>query len=125
MPSDADVSALVTQTCAAVQGLLSGNGLQMSNMISTCSILMQLVETIPQITGAQKKQIVIQVLHMLVNGDTAMPAGTQADLNAAVDIVVGPAIDFVIAAANGQIPLLNDAESAVKSCFAKMGPQKK
>ncbi len=115
---DSDIAAIVSQTCVTVKSLIQQKTVNIATIMSISTIVMQVVETYPQITGPQKKQVAVQVLHTIVDTST-LTDNTKEDLNIAIDATVSSAIDFIVAAANGQIPLINDIKNAASGCITK------
>lgn len=115
MSEDA-LNGLIDQTFASVKELIKQKTFNIGTIMSISTITMQVVETIPQITGGQKKRVVMTVLHRLVDEST-LADDTKQKIHNAIDLAVSSAIDFIVAAANGDIPLVNEAKEAIQTCI--------
>lgn len=112
-----DVVPVVNDVYQSVKCMLLGKQINMASLISIGSLIMQVVDQYPQLSGAQKKQIVLQVAHNIV-GETELDVATKQMINAAIDTTLDMAIEFIIKAKNGQIDVVNKIEASVKSCCA-------
>lgn len=108
-----DVAPIVDEVYQSVKTALTTKSFTLANLISVGSLIMQVVDQYPDLTGDQKKQIVLQVAHNL--NETSLDEATKATLNFAIDSTLNAAIDFIISAKKGQIPLVNEIEAKVKA----------
>lgn len=75
-------------------------------LIITCTVVaMQAVETQGQLTGEQKKQIVLSVLQMVVTNAPGLDQDTRTALSLLVATAVPMTIDKMIGVANGDIAI--------------------
>lgn len=83
-----------------------------SNIITVVGIIMQLVQQYPTLLGAQKKQIVKNVIYRVV-AEFPMAETDRLALKVFLDGALDRSIDYIIAIANGEIDLIGQVVDAV------------
>lgn len=117
-----DVNLLVDEVYDTIKGMVRHQEITLVNIVTIGTTCMQVVEQYPQLTGYQKKQLVLRVLHNLIDEDPNLDPKTRATLKLAIDTTVSMAINFIVKAANGEIELLNKIVAAVeRKCGACCG----
>lgn len=89
--------------------------LNTSTVITLAIRLMELVEKLPNIDGAEKKRIVIEVAKLIVN-DSDLSDEDKANVNLIIDLTLPMVIDSVVAASRGQFSLNNLKNKLKKLC---------
>ena len=84
------------------------------NVILLATQLMVMVEDYPELTGGQKKHVVLEVLRRTVD-DSTMDPNDKFAVKAVINTVVPPAIDQIIRASRGDLDL-----NKVRSCFSSL-----
>jgi hypothetical protein len=110
-----DITPLVDETYQAVRKMIADRAFTMNNLVSIGTIIMQVVDQYPNLKGQQKKDIVLQVAHNLVN-EAPLDDAAKALINLAVDTTLNAAIEFIIMAKNGEIEFVNKIEEKLKGC---------
>jgi hypothetical protein len=76
------------------------------------------VQVIKNMTDEQRKQLIIDCLHWIVNNDTILTDDDRLAINILIDTVAGKAIDTIVAIVNGESELIAKAESGCIACFS-------
>ena len=84
-----------------------------ANIVNLTVHTMQLVEVIPHLTGGDKKNIVIEVIKLLIS-DSPLDDNTKAALDLIVQTTLPILIDTIISASSGDFNF-----NTIKACFAK------
>ena len=116
-PESIDIDALINKCYDEVKVMIRHRQLTVQNIVTIGSIAMQVVEEYPQLLGYQKKRIVIQIVHRLID-ETQASDDTKVLLHTAVDTTVSAAIDFIVSASKGEIPIVNQVVEAFQDCCA-------
>lgn len=77
---------------------------------------MQIVEQYPQLTGSDKKQLVIRLAHKVVADLDGIEDEDRANYQLAIDLLLPSAIDLIVSASKGAYQL---GEQLTAKCFAK------
>jgi hypothetical protein len=109
-----DIEATFLDIFSTISVSITHKQLSLSNIIPIGSMVMQIVEEYPQLPGSQKKEVVISVMHKLIN-DSNLSESTKATLNVIIDTVLAKTIDFVVSAARGEIELVNIIVEKIQS----------
>lgn len=121
-----DANVLVDEVYNIVKRMTRNKQISLINIVTFGTMVMQVVEEYPQLAGYQKKQLVLRVLHNLIDEDTAMDATERATLKLAIDTTVSLSIDFLVKVANGEIVLINKIVEAIErkcgSCCGTEAP---
>ena len=115
-------AAIVTvdNVYAQLKSMIKNKTVDISNLMSIVTITMQLVEQISGLTGAQKKDMVMQLMNRLID-DVPMDDTNKAALRAILTTTVNAAIDFVVSVANGEINLVQLVKDNVDWCKKSCG----
>lgn len=108
-------SAIYDQIATAIRG----RSITASNVVAIATQCMVLVQTYPMLSGSEKKQIVLTVLHKLVD-EAKLPESDASTIHVLIDTVVSSAIDAIKDAFKHKINLDSPA-SCLKSCWAWLG----
>lgn len=109
-PTVAVTAALIDQACAAVQKAIATKQITAATIMSLLTTAMTEVEKIAGLTGAQKKELVVQVVDRLID---EIPGSTdKSAIKAAADLLLPGVIDVVVDAANGNLGLGQPAGGA-------------
>jgi len=84
------------------------------NVIILAVQAMQLVERTPNLTGSDKKRIVIQVVKLIVD-EFDLDSETKAAIHLVIDTTLPVSIDLIISASRGEFGL-----NSLKTKFAKL-----
>jgi hypothetical protein len=109
------ILSICGQACAAI----NNQQIDKSNVIVMVHALMEAVETfraIKGLTGDQKKQLVLDCLHWLVNNHCALIELEKQELSILIDHVAPPAIDVIINVANGVSQLVDKIKAKCSCC---------
>jgi hypothetical protein len=87
-----------------IKTLFQNETLDSSNLITLAVRAMELVEKIPNLTGSDKKKIVIQVVKLMVE-ETDLSKKDKNNLGLIIDTTLPITIDLVIAASRGFLDL--------------------
>ncbi len=112
-----DTSVIVNEVYQLAKPMIQTKTFNLANLVGIGLLVMQLVDQYPQLTGAQKKQIVLLVVRNLLN-ETSLDALTKELLNRAIDTTLTAAIDVIIKAKNGEIEIVNQIIEKFNTCCA-------
>ncbi len=90
---------------------------QAKDLVHFATLAMRLVEGYPQLSGPEKKNLVIQLANRLV---AEIPNISQEDLaifQSAISLILPSAIDYIIAASKGQLDLNITLPPELSGCF--------
>jgi hypothetical protein len=113
-----DVEGLIDEIYKSVRTMIVDKPFNINNLVAIGAIIMQVVDQYTNLTGPQKKDIVLQVAHNLVN-EAPFDDEAKALVNLAVDTTLSAAIEFIIMAKNGEIEFVNKIEEKIKGCCAQ------
>ena len=88
-----------------------------NNMIDYVVRIMTLVEQQKNLSGFEKKAVVIEVLTRLVDDTNKLSSESKAALKSIIKIVVPGVIETIVAATKGLISVNKKVEESVKKCF--------
>jgi len=89
--------------------------LSTSSVITLAVRLMEVVEKLPNIDGAEKKRIVIEVAKLIVN-DSNISDEDKINVNLIIDLTLPMVIDTIISASRGQFSFNNLKNKLKKLC---------
>jgi hypothetical protein len=113
-----DMVALVQEVYHTATNGIRQRRLSAGTIISIGSQLMQIVEQYPQLSGTQKKEVVISVIHKIIEASD-LTSQEKEDLTFVVDTVLSLVVNFIVKAYNGEIPFVNNIVEKVTNCFGK------
>ena len=87
-----------------------------NNMIDYVVRIMTLVEQQKNLSGFEKKAVVIEVLTRLVDDTNKLSSESKAALKSIIKIVVPGVIETIVAATKGLISVNKKVEESVKKC---------
>ena len=87
-----------------------------SNIFIIVSSTMKIVEEFGGFTGAQKKTLVITVIKKVIREIPNITDEDRMAIDLVVDTTVDKAIDYIVAAANGELEILKQVEAIVDKC---------
>jgi len=87
-----------------------------NNIIDYVVRIMTLVEQQKNLSGFEKKAVVIEVLTRLVDDTNKLPSESKAALKSIIKIVVPGVIETIVAATKGLIAVNKKVEESVKKC---------
>lgn len=92
-----------------------------ANFVVLVTLVMQIVEKFPTLSGSDKKVIAVQVIKRLIM-EIPMPEGDKAAIELIVETTLSKTIDFIIAAASGEFDFgkLVTQMQALFPCFYNM-----
>lgn len=111
----ADVEALTQQMHDSIKQSIIDKKFGMTNVVTLVTLVMQMLEQIPTLSGPEKKAVAINVIKRLV-AEIPIPGVDPATISAVVDTSLSKMIDFIISAANGEFDFTKIVEQW-KSCF--------
>lgn len=106
---------LVNQGYDAIQHLFKSGKFNIVTVTPAVAILMKLMETYPNLSGIEKKRLVIAVLQKAVD-ESDFSDEEKAISKLVIEQIVPDVIDLVVSAAKGNLNL-----NIKKSCFACLG----
>lgn len=108
-----DAQAMVDSVRAAVKRTIL-HGVSPANLVAILTVAMETVEKFRGASGAQKKDVVLAVMDLLVQ---ELPEGAQRELvRAALDALGPSVVDALVAAANGKFSFKPAREAVVACC---------
>lgn len=111
----ADVEALAKQMHDNIKQSIVDKKFNMTNVVTLVTLVMQMLEQIPALSGPEKKAVAISVIKSLV-AEIPIPGVDPATISAIVETSLSKMIDFIISAANGEFDFSKIVEQW-KSCF--------
>lgn len=108
-----DLNEIINEIYQASIKIYSDRKLSASNTIVLTAKLMEFVEKYKNISGIEKKQIVIDVLHQIVDRSGLVEDDSKKDFNYLINSIVPSIIDGLVSANNGQLNLGKEK----KGCF--------
>ncbi len=88
----------------AVKKIFVEKTITTSNVVVLAVQAMQIVEKIPDLTGGDKKNIVIKVVKLIVN-EFELDDDSRATINLVIDTTLPVAIDMIVGASKGAFDL--------------------
>ncbi len=92
-----------------LRGKLSHRIITKSNWVDMIGMAMKEIELFTEMTGAQKRETVINVIRGLIRESKSLDAGEKMFLEGAMDTLAGPMIDLIV---NAETLGIN----AIRSC---------
>lgn len=111
------------ETYDAIKAQIDLKTFKAADVVKFAALAMRLVEKYPQLSGPEKKDLVVRLATQLVAEIPNLSPDDLAALEAAVSLILPPAIDYIIAASKGQLDL-NGAQQQFSSCFPCCGAKK-
>lgn len=115
VPTEGGVDDLGVIIYEKLRKMISTKHVTINNVISIVGIAMQLVQQYPTLQGAQKKQIVKNVIYRLID-EIPMSEIDKMAVKAFLNSTLDKTIDYIISIANGEIDLLGEIEKVVDKC---------
>lgn len=114
------VSALVDQLYTDLRKTILDKDVHAQNIISIVMKVMVLVQKVPDISGADKQAVVIQVIKRLV-GEIQINEDDRAAIQSALDLFLPSIIDSLVSADHGALSLqkVEDGCRGIFSCWRK------
>lgn len=110
-----NLNALVSQ----ITGLVSKHTTPSpANILSYSVEAMQIIENVPQLTGAQKLQVLQAVINSVIQ-NSSLSAAEQSSLEALAGFVLPPFASIICQAAKGILNINKFLEEEGCSCFSK------
>lgn len=119
-----DLTGMVDDVYDVVKSIIVYKEITLANLMPIGSVIMQVVEQYPQLVGYQKKHIVLQVAHRLVD-KLGIDEGAKTAIKVAIDTTLDRAIDFIIRASRGEVELLNKLSDAIGGCIDRCAARPK
>lgn len=91
-----------------------------ADLLKFATLAMRLAEKYPQLSGPDKKDLVIRLAKRLVSEIPDLAADDLSVLESAIELVLPSAIDYIIAASKGQLDL-NVVKQQFSGCFPCCG----
>lgn len=113
-----DMTALIAEVYNTATSGIRQRRLSAGTIISISAQLMQIVEQYPALSGTQKKEVVIAVIHKIIAASD-LTDQEKMDLTFIVDTLLDVTINFIIRAYNGEIPFINNIAAKVNKCWGK------
>jgi hypothetical protein len=88
------------------------------NVVIVVDKLVQIVEKYSDLTGSQKKMLVLDAIKKIVNTSTYLSKDERVTLIVIIDLTMPHVIDSIISAINGDMKFEKDKNK--KSCFSKL-----
>lgn len=110
-----EVDKVIEQVHNEVKNAIVNKQFTASNFIVLVTLVMQVVEKAPQLTGPEKKEVAVKVIKRLIL-EIPMPGADKEAIGIIVETTLSKTIDFIIAAANGEFDFGKIVEQW-KSCF--------
>ena len=113
-----DENTLVTQIYQQVYAAIANQQFDCSNIMLLVTTVMQAVSNLSQLTAAQKKDVAMTVITQLVAA-IPMPTDEKSAKDAINNTTISQAIDYIIAAANGQLnigQIVTEIQGLFASC---------
>lgn len=89
-----------------------GETITSSSIITLAVRAMELVEKLPALSGSEKKQVVVQVVKLIID-ETELSDDDNAKIDVIIDTTLPLAIDFIVAASRGVLNI-NGVKSRLK-----------
>lgn len=87
-----------------------------NNIIDYVVRIMTLVEQQKNLSGFEKKAVVIEVLTRLVESSSSLTAESKTSLKLIIKVVVPGVVETIIAASKGLVAVNKKVEESVKKC---------
>lgn len=110
-----DISQLTNDIYEQLKKIVQNKTINSSNIIQIATVAMQLIQQYMNIPGAQKKQIVMDVVSRLIN-EIQMNESDRDILRSIVSMTLDKTIDLVIGIANGDIDILKIIDDGIVFC---------
>lgn len=100
-----------------VKAQTEGKPLDFCTVVHVGVTIMQALDQFFALSGEDKKCILVTTLHKIVN-EAELSDSTRAILNKAIDLVIPPTVNIIVAAARGQFTLQLAVDEVKASCCA-------
>ena len=100
------------------KSLFQGETLNAGTIITLAVRAMELVEKLPQLSGSEKKGIVIEVVKLMVD-ETDLSDEDNAKIDVIIDTTLPIAIDLIVAASRGLVDINSLKTRLKKLCCCK------
>ena len=117
LPTERGVNGLVDLVYDKIKSMISNRKVTVSNIVTIVTLCMQIVQQYPSLEGAEKKEVVKQVVYRIVE-ETNLSEEDKLSLKVFLDATLDKTIDFVIKVANGEIDIIGKVEEIVTRCTA-------
>lgn len=107
---------IIDELISTITGIVGTEKITISNVLSICINLMQIVEKYSSLTGAQKKDIVIKTLENLIEKEEGKDS---------IMLLIPDFIDKIISVENGEIHIGISVEAVQSCCFGVSSCTKK
>jgi len=111
-----ETTKLIMSLVAKLKTSFDQYSLDENNIIDYVVRIMTLVEQQKNLSGFEKKAVVIEVLTRLVDDTNKLPSESKAALKSIIKIVVPGVIETIVAATKGLIAVNKKVEESVKKC---------
>lgn len=111
-----ETTKLIMSLVSKLKASFDQYSLDENNMIDYVVRIMTLVEQQKNLSGFEKKAVVIEVLTRLVDDTNKLPSESKAALKSIIKIVVPGVIETIVAATKGLIAVNKKVEESVKKC---------
>jgi hypothetical protein len=110
---------------AKIRGIIANKEFNAGNWISLVTLSMEMVETLPHLTGRQKRDLVVDLVTKLV-GEIPMAENQRATVQAILGTALPAIIDVICDSSLGvyAINLIDQAQEKCHGCFASKCPAK-
>ena len=112
---DVNIETAINQIYNNVMSMIASKQFNASNFITLVTTVIQLLQQIPQLTEAEKKQVAIQVMKQLIT-QIPIPGITSAEAQTIINTVLSTIIDAIIEAANGNFHIVATVKSWFSHC---------
>ncbi len=111
-----ETTKLIMSLVSKLKASFDQYSLDENNMIDYVVRIMTLVEQQKNLSGFEKKAVVIEVLTRLVDDTNKLNSESKAALKSIIKIVVPGVIETIVAASKGLIAVNKKVEESVKKC---------
>lgn len=111
-----ETSKTITSLVSKLKNSFDQYSLNENNVIDYAVRIMTLVEQNKNLSGFEKKAVVIEVLITLVDGSSSLTDESKIALRNIIRVVVPGVIETVVAATKGLVSLNKNVEEATKKC---------
>ena len=104
------------ETYDAIKAQIDLKTFKSTDLLKFATLAMNLVEKFPQLSGPEKKDLVLRLANRVATEIPHLDEGELAALQSGIDLVLPAAIDYIVAASKGQLDL-NKIQAQFSSCF--------
>lgn len=110
-----DLQQLTDTVYDQLKSMIQNKTVNLSNIVNIASMAMQVIQQYTLVSGAQKKQVVMNVIGRLI-AEIPMAESDRAILQSVVNVTLDKTIDLIIGIANGDINIMKTIDDGVAWC---------